>query len=75
METYKEVIRTKGISCNWVFKKEEEVTRIRYKVRLVARGFTHEEGIDYTEVFAPMVKHRLIRLLLSLVEKYKMDLE
>lgn len=46
----------KVISCKWTFKKKIESTlseseRIRFKARLVARGFTQEEGIDFTKVF------------------------
>ena len=60
----------KLFSCKWLFKKKVESTgieNVRYKARLVARGFTQEEGVDYNEVFAPLPKHASIRILLAVV--------
>ena len=48
---------------------------MRYKARLIAKGYSQRKGVDYTEVFSPMVCHTSIRVLLSLVEEYDMELE
>ncbi|GJR39453.1 putative ribonuclease H-like domain-containing protein [Tanacetum coccineum] len=58
----KRAIRTK-----WVFrnKKDERGIVIRNKARLVAQGYTQEEGIDYDEVFAPVARIKAIRLFLA----------
>ncbi|GKF26566.1 retrotransposon protein, putative, ty1-copia subclass [Tanacetum coccineum] len=59
----------KLVSCKWLFKiKEwiEGVQKPRYKARLVARGFIQRAGIDYNEVFSPVVRHISIRVILAL---------
>jgi hypothetical protein len=38
-----------------------------YKVRLVARGFTQQEGMDYLETFSSVVKLATVRLILTIV--------
>ncbi|GJR82135.1 putative ribonuclease H-like domain-containing protein, partial [Tanacetum coccineum] len=46
-------------------KKDEGGIVVRNKARLVAQGYTQEEGIDYNEVFAPVVRIEAIRLFLA----------
>ncbi|GJX37638.1 retrovirus-related pol polyprotein from transposon TNT 1-94 [Tanacetum coccineum] len=68
----------KLVSCKWLFKiKEgiEGVQRPRYKARLVARGFTQRAGIDYNEVFSPVVRHTSIRVILALTACKDYELE
>nr|GEU66505.1 putative reverse transcriptase, RNA-dependent DNA polymerase [Tanacetum cinerariifolium] len=57
----------RAISSKWVFrnKLDERGIVIRNKARLVAQGHTQEEGIDYDEVFAPVVRIEAIRLFLA----------
>ncbi|GKF62060.1 retrovirus-related pol polyprotein from transposon TNT 1-94 [Tanacetum coccineum] len=40
----------------WKNKKDEDQTVIRNKARLVAKGYAQEEGIDFEESFAPVVR-------------------
>ncbi|GKA14038.1 putative ribonuclease H-like domain-containing protein [Tanacetum coccineum] len=46
-------------------KKDERGIVIKNKARLVAQGYTQEEGIDYDEVFAPVARIKVIRLFLA----------
>ncbi|GKC42527.1 putative ribonuclease H-like domain-containing protein, partial [Tanacetum coccineum] len=46
-------------------KKDERGIMIKNKARLVAQGYTQEEGIDYDEVFAPVARMEAIRLFLA----------
>ncbi|GJV37203.1 putative ribonuclease H-like domain-containing protein [Tanacetum coccineum] len=57
----------RAIGSKWVFrnKKDERRIMIRNKARLVAQGYTQEEGIDYDEVFAPIARIEAIRLFLA----------
>ncbi|GJR00146.1 putative ribonuclease H-like domain-containing protein [Tanacetum coccineum] len=59
--------RKRAIGTKWVFrnKKDEMEIVIRNKARLVAQGYTQEEGIDYDEVVAPIARIEAIRLFLA----------
>nr|GEX52384.1 putative ribonuclease H-like domain-containing protein [Tanacetum cinerariifolium] len=46
-------------------KKDERGIVVRNKPRLVAQGYTQEEGIYYNEVFAPVARIKTIRLFLA----------
>ncbi|GJX15973.1 putative ribonuclease H-like domain-containing protein [Tanacetum coccineum] len=57
----------RAIGTKWVYrnKKDERGIMIKNKARLVAQGYTQEEGIDYDEVFAPVARIEAIRLFLA----------
>ena len=42
---------------------------------MVAKSYTHREGIDYNEVFSLIIKHSSIHILLALVAKYVLELD
>ncbi|GJS65931.1 putative ribonuclease H-like domain-containing protein [Tanacetum coccineum] len=57
----------RAIGTKWVYrnKKDERGIVVRNKVRLVAQGYTQEEGIDYDEVFAHVARIEAIRLFFA----------
>ncbi|GJR98627.1 retrovirus-related pol polyprotein from transposon TNT 1-94 [Tanacetum coccineum] len=66
------------ISCKWLFKVKDGIPGVeskRYKARYVVRGFDQREGIDFNEVFSPVVRHTSIRVLLSIVALQDLELE
>ena len=60
----------------WVYRiKEEPNGSKRYKARLVVKGFQQKEGVDYTEIFSPVVKMVTIRTVLGLVAQEDLHLQ
>ncbi|GKB36312.1 putative ribonuclease H-like domain-containing protein, partial [Tanacetum coccineum] len=57
----------RDIRTKWVYrnKKDKRGIVIKNKARLVAQGYTQEEGIDYDEVFDPVDIIEAIRLFLA----------
>ena len=59
---------TKAIKVKWVFKLKHNVdgSIVRHKARLVAQGFLQREGLDYSEVFTPVERLEIVRLVEAL---------
>ncbi|GKA26649.1 retrovirus-related pol polyprotein from transposon TNT 1-94 [Tanacetum coccineum] len=56
---------TKNLEEHGLNKKDERGIVIKNKARLVAQGYTQEEGIDYDEFFASVARIEAIRLFLA----------
>nr|KYP61818.1 Retrovirus-related Pol polyprotein from transposon TNT 1-94 [Cajanus cajan]KYP63036.1 Retrovirus-related Pol polyprotein from transposon TNT 1-94 [Cajanus cajan] len=58
----------KAIAVKWVFKTKfkSDGSIAKHKARLVAKGFMQKEGIDYSEVFAPVARLETVRLIVAL---------
>lgn len=57
------------ISNRWVLKIEykSDGTIDKYKARLVIRGFSQKEGVDFHEIYPPVLKYNTVRAVLAIV--------
>ncbi|XP_074298014.1 uncharacterized protein LOC141628816 [Silene latifolia] len=70
------------IGTKWVFrnKLDDAGVIVRNKARLVVQGYNKQEGIDYDETFAPVVKLEAIHLLIAFaahmgIKLFQMDVK
>nr|GFD12292.1 retrovirus-related Pol polyprotein from transposon TNT 1-94 [Tanacetum cinerariifolium] len=69
------------IALKWIYKvKLDEYGDVLKKVRLVAKGYQQEEGIDFEESFAPVARIEAVRIFIANATNknmtiYQMDLQ
>lgn len=60
-------VPSSALTCKWVFlTKRNSDGSMRFKARLVVRGFLQKEGIDFDETYAPVATHTTFRMLVAL---------
>ena len=61
----------KLVGSKWVFKlkRNEDGSFERCKARLVAQGYSQEKGLDYDEIFSPIVRSESICFVIALASK------
>ena len=66
----------KALKNKWVFKlKNDDEKLLKYKARLVVKGFGQKQGINFDEIFSPIVKMCSIRVILGLATSMNLELE
>jgi hypothetical protein len=70
------------VDTKWVFrnKQDEHVVVTRNKARLIAKGYSQVEGLDFDETYAPVARLESIRILLAYAiyhgfKLYQMDVK
>lgn len=66
------------VGCKWIYKVQNGCIASksrRFKVRLVAKGYTQKEGNNFKEVLAPVIRHASIKILLSLTIVFDQELD
>lgn len=64
------------VKSRWVFGLKQPTDKtLQYKARMVAKGFTQVQGVDYDEVFAPVTRVETLRFLLGIVAARDLELE
>ena len=78
-KTYDLVELPKGkkvLKNKWVFKLKKDGDKlVKYKARLVVKGFSQKQEINFDEIFFPVVKMSSIWVVLGLVASLDLELE
>jgi hypothetical protein len=62
-----QVLNRKLINCMMIFRKKTKQNKsIRYKTRIVSKGYMQIPGVGYTESFSPLASDTAIRLIVGL---------
>ena len=56
-------------------KKDGSGKVVKYKARLVVKGFLQKKRVEFNEIFSPVVKMVSIRIILGLVASLNLGLE
>ena len=67
----------KAIGNKWVYKiiRDGNNQLERYRTRLVVKGYVQKEGIDFNEIFSPVVQLTTVRVVLAMCATFDLHLE
>ena len=65
----------KALPCKWVYKLKVTSDDVpKYKARLTSKGFHKYKGVDFDEIFSPIVNMTTLKCIFGLVEIEDMEL-
>ena len=66
-----------ALKNKWVFrlKAEEHCSQPIYKARLVVKGFNQKKGVDFEDIFSPVVKMSCIRVVSGITTSLNLEIE
>ena len=64
------------IGCNWIYKRKRGMDGNieTFTARLLAKGYTQKEGVNYEEIFFPVATLKSIKILLSIAGHYDYEI-
>jgi len=65
----------RALRCEWVYKLKviAHDGKPKYKARLVTKGFKQQQGVDFEEIFSPVVKMTTLRCVPALAAREDME--
>jgi ATP-binding cassette subfamily B (MDR/TAP) protein 1 len=68
--------RNRKVPCKWVYRLKQVPDSFgpKYKAHIVGKGFRQEYGVDFDEVFSPVVKLPTLRFLLGVIALEDLEL-
>jgi len=66
----------KLVGSRWVFKvkRNSDGSVKRFKARIVAKGYSQVQGLNYDKTFAPVTRYDLLHLIIALVLHLGLDM-
>lgn len=64
------------VECQWVYRTKFIYDGVfeHHKDRILVKGFSQQEGIDYTKTFAPIENMNFVQLILSLATHFRLEI-
>ncbi|CAA7406713.1 unnamed protein product [Spirodela intermedia] len=65
--------KIKAITVKWVYKVKYKLDGNvqKYKIKLVVKGYTQQQGIDYFEIFSPVARFKTVCIVLIVAAQMK----